>query len=215
MPAGPSSNASAAPVGRHFPWVTAGICALSALLHWFGSERAFDALEFERSAVLFHGELWRLWSGHFVHYSAAQLLLDTTVLLVCGAYVERRLTHGAMLLSAGLMPLAISLSLLSVDPGLQSYRGLSALSCTAATFAFCLRWNEQPQDRWWILSAAALFALEIAAVASGRSVGLGSLPPGISVAWKAHIVGVSLAVLGYAVRAAPTSARATARTRCD
>jgi len=214
MPAGPNRNAPTAPAERNLPWVTAGICTLCALLHWLGTERAFGALEFERSAVLFHGELWRLWSGHCVHYSAAQLFLDTGVLLVCGTYVERRLTRGAMLVSAGLMPLAISLSLLGFDPGLQSYRGLSALSCAAAMFAFCLRWKEQPQDRWWILSAAALFAFEIAAVASGRSAGLGSLPPGISVAWRAHIIGVLLAVLGYAVRAASTNARAAARTRC-
>lgn len=56
-------------------------------------------LEFDRRALL-AGEIWRLWSGHLVHYSWQQSLVDGAVALVAGliavrAYGVRRLLAAA------------------------------------------------------------------------------------------------------------------------
>ena len=52
---------------------------LACLAMWFtfGEEAAW--LAFDRQAIL-AGQVWRLWSGHLVHYSLHHALLDSSVL---------------------------------------------------------------------------------------------------------------------------------------
>jgi rhomboid family GlyGly-CTERM serine protease len=81
-------------------------------------------MEFNRSAI-FGGQLWRLWTGQFCHWSilhlAGNLAAVAGLALVAGKPISRWLI---------LLPIAaplLSLFLLATTPDLEHYRGLSGL----------------------------------------------------------------------------------------
>lgn len=86
----------------------------------------FDALVLDRDAVL-GGQLWRLWSGHWVHLGlrhAAINLCALALLALIAAHMRqlRPLLYTSLLM----MPLMATL-LLVAAPDLQWYAGLSGL----------------------------------------------------------------------------------------
>lgn len=80
---------------------------------------------------LAHGELWRLWTAHWVHFSPSHLAWNLLVLLAVGTCLEQ--LHPGLLLRHTLLaaPL-ISLALWFGEPAMQTYAGLSGLA-TATT----------------------------------------------------------------------------------
>ena len=83
-------------------------------------------LIYDRTAIL-HGELWRLWTSHLVHFSASHLLLNVGALALAGSLVEMRSEDPRLVLFLG-MPLVISLALLILEPDMSRYGGLSGLA---------------------------------------------------------------------------------------
>ncbi|HEX9171332.1 MAG TPA: rhomboid family intramembrane serine protease, partial [Telluria sp.] len=69
--------------------VSIGAALLCAALA-FAPEASLAQMEFDRSAIP-AGQLWRLWSGHLVHFSVPHALGDALVLLAAGLSVERAL----------------------------------------------------------------------------------------------------------------------------
>lgn len=86
----------------------------------------FDALVLDREAVL-GGELWRLWSGHWVHLDLRHAAINLCALALL-ALIAARMRQLRPLLARSLlmMPLTAVLLLLAA-PGLQWYAGLSGL----------------------------------------------------------------------------------------
>ncbi len=83
---------------------------------------------YDRGAIL-NGEIWRLLSGHWVHFSFMHLLCDTLVLAGSSWILARRGCRWfpwACVLGAPL----ISLLLLWLEPGLGAFGGLSGLAMT-------------------------------------------------------------------------------------
>lgn len=92
-----------------------------------------EALVYDRFAVA-HGEVWRLLTGHWVHYSAGHLLADAAALLLGAGLVNGRQTRAWLLtlaLAAGLIPVALWVA----SPDLARYGGLSGLALATWTFA--------------------------------------------------------------------------------
>ena len=111
-----------------------------------------EQLQYQRSALA-AGELWRLVTCHFTHWSAEHLLLDVLTLLALGAVCER-LGRGrllaALLASAFLIPSA----LWWLEPGLSTYRGLSGLGAALwMLLAESLR-RRAAGDRWLRLAGS-------------------------------------------------------------
>lgn len=104
--------------------------AAPALLVRFAPDRV-DWLTLDRTAAL-HGECWRWWTGHWVHFSFSHLGWNLAVLLAAGAWLE--LARPGWLLRHTLVaaPL-ISLGLLAAEPGMAVYGGLSALATSVVT----------------------------------------------------------------------------------
>ncbi len=98
--------------------------ALPALLLAFAPARQGLFL-LDRSATA--GEPWRLWSGHWVHFSASHLGWNLAVLLAAGAGLER-VRPGLLWRHTLLAAPLLSLALLIFEPGLQTYGGLSGLA---------------------------------------------------------------------------------------
>jgi len=86
----------------------------------------FDALVLDRDAVL-GGQLWRLWSGHWVHLDLRHAAINLVALALL-ALIAVRMQQLRPLLDASLlmMPLSAAALLLAV-PDLQWYAGLSGL----------------------------------------------------------------------------------------
>lgn len=101
------------------------MAALALVLAIMG-DRAWLPLRYSREALA-SGELWRLFSGHWVHLGWSHLILNLAGLLVVWALVGDVLSRLGwfVLVSAG--SLFISLALWFFYPQLQWYVGLSGL----------------------------------------------------------------------------------------
>lgn len=171
-----------------FP-LTTGLLAAACL--GAGLAELAPQLAYDRAGIM-SGEIWRLWTGHLVHYSARQLLLDVGMLLVAGWLVERecgsRTTARIVLLG---MP-ALSAGLLVSSPHLLEYRGASGIATLLALAAATAVWERQPRARPGLLLLGVALAVKTLLDALGLSAGLGSLPPEVRVAWQAHLAGAGL-----------------------
>ena len=170
------------------PWATLSlgiICFVFAMIPQSGP------FAYDRQAIL-RGELWRLWTGHMVHFSQPQLLLDGGVLLLAGTLAERelgaRFVAKAMLLG---IP-ALSTGLLLLTPNLSEYRGISALDMLLAGAAASSIGRGTPGARSALLFLGMVMAVKSAMDATGM--GSISLPENVCVVWQAHVLG---AILGW------------------
>ncbi len=84
------------------------------------------------------GQLWRLWSCHFVHYNGAHLWGDLLAFTVWASLVEgesRRALISTLVLGAPLLTSALALTC----PELGEYRGLSGLDTALVIELILLR----------------------------------------------------------------------------
>lgn len=77
-------------------------------------------------AAVARGELWRLWSGHLVHWTTDHLLWDVLAFAVLGTLCESESRLRYLLTIAIGLP-TISLGLAALCPEVSIYRGLSGL----------------------------------------------------------------------------------------
>lgn len=107
--------------------------ALTALAVW-AIPGADTALQYDRTAIV-AGQLWRLVTGHWVHWGGDHLTWDLLVFAAFGALVERCSRRTFTLVVAG-SALAISAALWFAAPQFQSYRGLSGIDSALFTAFF-------------------------------------------------------------------------------
>jgi rhomboid family GlyGly-CTERM serine protease len=130
-----SASASATPTRSHESLLAAATAGLTRVpltitLTLFAallstSPEAALAAEFDRAALQC-GQLWRVSTGHFVHWNVDHLLWDLAAFFVLGAYCEARgrRSYAICLLLASL---TISAGVWWFLPDLRTYRGLSGL----------------------------------------------------------------------------------------
>jgi rhomboid family GlyGly-CTERM serine protease len=83
-------------------------------------------LELDRAAVA-RGEVWRLLTGHWTHWTLDHLLWDALTFLLLAALCETRISRRALLIAVAGSALLISAGVWVALPGLSSYRGLSGI----------------------------------------------------------------------------------------
>jgi rhomboid family GlyGly-CTERM serine protease len=150
-----------------------------------------DPLAFDRQAIL-AGEVWRLWTGHWVHFSNQQLLLDVSTLLLAGAIAQRE--FGARFITQLLvfgMP-ALSMGLLLVAPELAYYRGASGVVMMLAFVAGAAFWSRRPGLRAILVMLGLVVAAKAVLDAAGLVSDLSGFPSGVGVAWQAHVLGAGI-----------------------
>jgi rhomboid family GlyGly-CTERM serine protease len=170
-----------------------GACLLLAC----AGEPIAAALAWDRTAIL-HGELWRLWSGHFVHFSFSHAGADALVLVAMGMVAEPLTGSRRFAWALGAGALLISLGLMALAPGLQEYRGASGLAVLSAVLGGLLAWRRYPGSRPMLACAALALAGKTVWETCAPTAAFAELPSGVSVAWQAHLLG---ALLGGAVAA--------------
>ena len=134
-----------------WPWLSVGTVFVALLTYALPS--LAQTLIYDRQAIG-NGEVWRFITGHWVHFSVSHLMLDALVLGLTGGLIEvtdrRRLV---LLLLFG--PLGISVGLLTLQPELTHYGGLSGLA-TAALVMLALEVRQRSRGFRLIGTAALL-----------------------------------------------------------
>lgn len=196
-------------VSLRFPLLTVGVAfVVGALLAVPGLA---PALELTRRAFL-EAQLWRVWTGHLVHFGNSHGTWDLAVWLLLGSAIESGWTGRpyvgrrslARLLAAG--GAAISVMVLILQPEVERYRGLSGLDTLlfawiAGTQLQRGREGSQPIRTW--LSAAALLGLVVKIgyeCAQGSMLFVDASGGAFAPVPLAHLVGACCGLLGVALR---------------
>jgi rhomboid family GlyGly-CTERM serine protease len=181
--------------------VTLALGAICLLLACTG-EPVAAGLAWERGAIL-HGELWRLWTGHLVHFSASHAGADGLAMVALGLLAEPLIgsRRYARVLAGGAF--AISLGLLALAPGLHEFRGASGLAVLSAVLGGVLAWRRYPASRPMLCCAALALASKTLWEAFAHTAAFTDLPAGVEVAWQAHLLGALLGVLAASARRFP------------
>jgi rhomboid family GlyGly-CTERM serine protease len=171
---------------RDWAWL-ALLCLLPALLPAAGQ----TWLEYRREAVL-GGEIWRLWSGHVVHYSARHALLDGLAASILALALARAGAGWGPLPRLLLIAPILSLVLLLAVPDMAVYRGASGLGMALAGMLLRVLATERPEWRVGLVAVALALLGKMLMDALGLVPGWSSLPHGVRVAWQAHAAGLAL-----------------------
>jgi rhomboid family GlyGly-CTERM serine protease len=169
------------------------ICLLLAC----ACESEAGMLAWERGALQ-NGELWRLWTGHLVHFSVSQAFADTLALVAMGLYAEPLVGSRRFALLLACAADLLSLGMLVLAPGLDEYRGVSALATLTAVLAGVLAWRRHPESRPVLGCAALALASKTLWEMGARTAAFTDLPAGVAVAWQAHLLGALLGALAAA-----------------
>jgi rhomboid family GlyGly-CTERM serine protease len=156
-------------------------------------------LAYDRHAIL-SGEIWRLWSGHLVHFSWKHALADGIVLCAMARLAEQEFGSRRLACTLAVTAPVISLVLLAFVPALFEYRGASALAVLVGVIAAAALWRD---ERWhaFVILAASTYVLKTIMDALSADPVSTVLPAGVSVSWQAHACGaiagaVAVFVLG-------------------
>jgi rhomboid family GlyGly-CTERM serine protease len=152
------ADTAAAPMLHRLPWITFTTAAL-AIAAWF-TKGAFEWLSFDR-ALIAHGQIWRVFTAHWVHFSSAHLLGNLIILLGAGGWLEYRDRPSAVW-TILVSPLTVSIALLAFEPSLRLYAGSSGIASglLMGLAAFGLR--KERSKRWLWCCVVALFAGKVA-----------------------------------------------------
>ena len=139
-----------------------------------------------------HGEVWRLWTGHLVHYDLRHFLTNAIAIAVPISLIDRRSSRSILLSMAVLAPM-ISFALL-VGAHFDEYRGASALALAVwVASALTLLRSESASDRH---TGAALIALAIGKLAF-ETAGAGHLWTEVAPLPLAHVAGAIAGVIAF------------------
>lgn len=191
--------------GRANPWLALAVTALVWALSSGSAElQASSALTPD---AVTRCELWRLWTGHLVHFGAAHLRGDLIAFFVWAALLERESRAVLWRVLLGAAPL-LSLAILACCPTLAEYRGLSGLDCSLVVALILLRGVASERFRglgWFCLScfgAKCLYEL-----LSGRAILAPDLGQGVALLPSAHLLGALGGLLVVALRRWPWGPR--------
>ena len=185
--------------GKSLPWATLAF-SVSAVLFYL-DPRAASLLQYERSAIS-RGELWRLISCHWVHFTNRHILWDVLTLLCLGAFCEMR-SRPRFLATVLASTLLIPAAVWTLAPGLQYYRGLSGIDSAAFALLTIFYLQNALQQGSRGRAALVLGVLLLFVAKSGYEVIVGKalfardLGPGVVPVPLAHVTGaVTGAVVG-------------------
>lgn len=158
-----------------------------------------SGLLYDRTALA-EGELWRVWTGHLVHFGWPHFLADTGLWLILGwllAARHPRFSRVALLA----MPAFISAVLWWFDPEMTRYGGLSAINLGLLLFLALQGWRRNWADWFWpavLVIYIGEVILEI--VQGGRGGGMIRFDdPAIRVATSAHLASAGYALLAWLI----------------
>ena len=180
------------PQSRCVPWATTIVIAL-AFIAWLFSRTLTEVLIYDRAALL-RGAVWRLWSGHLVHFSIGHLGWDLLVVGITGTWIECARFRGGRLLWV-VVPPCISLILFFSEPSLARYGGLSGMATASVIFACLSAWRQHRSRRLLWAAIMTLVAIKTGVEFASQSAVFASFEGGeIHAAPLSHLAGACSAI---------------------
>lgn len=181
-------------LGSRVPVITLLMVGSGVLIALFPGWSSW--LIYDRSAIL-SGEIWRMFTGHWVHFSTSHLVYDLLALGIAGWIIEtKKLPYFGWLCL--LTPWFISATLLLFEPHMKIFGGLSALATTAIVYLALFGLHDAAPWRWICLATLVGVANKIIfEMTTGRMIfaTTGNVPVTVSVA--SHVSGAITALLFY------------------
>lgn len=180
---------------RRWPWLYLAAAVVALVVQCNPGWR--DFLLYERSALA-RGELWRVWTGHWVHFGWAHFVPDTGLFLILGWLLQTQHRTFAWLALA-VMPAVISASIYLFEPAMQRYGGLSALDLGILLYLAGQGWQKRWTDWFWP-AVIAIYVGEVIFEMSSGGQGGGMIKfddPHVSVATGAHLAAAVYALLAW------------------
>jgi len=141
---------------KTFP-ITAYLVMVSVVIFAFSDLRTL--LVYDRNAIL-SGQLWRLATGHLVHFSGSHLALDLFCLGISGGIIESHpYPHFGVM--CGFSAVIISSAMLAFLPDLQFYGGLSGIGFGAIFYLCLFRASESSQQRWLYVTIMIIALIKV------------------------------------------------------
>ena len=176
-------------------WLLPGVMVLVAAMLALTGDTGRELLRFERTAIA-AGEIWRLFSGHFVHLGWSHFALNAAGLLLIWYLVSGRFSAATWLIVGILAIAGIDVGFWLLQPHLQWYVGLSGLlhGLLAAGVVAGLRTGQRDA---WLLGAILVAKL-------GYEQVIGPVPGSVestggAVIVAAHLYGAVTAAVAGAV----------------
>lgn len=178
------------------PWLTLVAAASSLAIQLFPAWRT--GLLYDRAAIT-TGELWRVWSGHLVHFGWPHLVVDAGLLVIVGWIAEK---NHPWFLRIGflLMPAFISACMFWLEPDMARYGGLSAFNLGVLLYVAAQGWRRDWTDWFWP-AVIAIYIGELFYEYYRGGQGGGAIrfdDPGIRVATGAHLAAAGYVILALA-----------------
>ena len=156
-------------------------------------------LQYDRAAIA-DGEVWRLVSGHWTHYSSDHAFWDVLAFSALAVSCERK-SRPRFLACVVTATLAISCAVWLLLPGMGIYRGLSGIDSALFTLFIADMWEEHRQTgpgRPQLLAALCLVAFLAKSafeLQTGRNVFVSGLDASTVGVPLAHLVGAGCGLL--------------------
>ncbi len=135
------------------PWRTAVLAVGGGLVYLLPGVAEYFI--YDRSAI-FSGEIWRLVTGHVVHYSPSHLAYNLMAFAAVGAIIELQASRRLLPLCT-VSALLIGISLLGFRPDLHYFAGASGV--VTAAVAYCALSGLSVSGPWRILCLVVLLLL--------------------------------------------------------
>ena len=156
-------------------------------------------LQYDRAAIA-AGEVWRLFSGHWVHYGFDHFFWDVLAFACLGLACERR-SRSRFLTCVAASAFAISLTVWFGLSGMSAYRGLSGVDSALLVLLFMELWRDairagQPGQTLFPAVCLAAFVFKVSfELATGSTVFVKSLGTGMVGVPLAHVAGAVVGCL--------------------
>lgn len=181
-------------LGRPAWYFLAVAAAALAVQAW---PAAREALIYDRGAIA-AGQLWRVWTGHLVHFGWPHFCADTGLLLIIGWTIGREFPRASWVGLLALPPV-ISATVFVFDPEMTRYAGLSAVNLGLLLLLAARSWKGTVRDWFWpAIVAIYVFELGYEIWKGGRGGGFIAFDePGVKVATSAHLAAVAYALFAW------------------
>lgn len=177
--------------------ITLCLCAATVGVYYFGA--VLNPLLALTQSTLSEGELWRLWTGHFTHWTLEHLVWDLIVFGVVAGSVERKVPKKfwrILGIQAGIIG-AVMLAFTDYT----EYRGLSGIDSGLFTW-LCLHSLERSTTHARRIAAFSTVALllflgkTLFECVTGQTLFVQDLGEGVSAAPLAHLSAAAAAIVG-------------------
>lgn len=142
-------------------------------------------LEFDRQQVL-TGEIWRIWTGHFVHTNNSHFALNIVAAIIIYFTFFTRIKLSELLLYGFVFSALISVTLLYIYPSLGWYNGLSGLLHALVAY-FSVRLARDEDKMFW--AGLVIVWVKVLVEAIRAHSGYESLVGDMTVITEAHLIG--------------------------